>query len=224
MKKMIYAVKQGRKTGIFNDWWKCSAQTDKYSNAKFRRFEYGRGLEQEAEDVPGSLRYAIKEAVDFLGDLVYLGGYADYLEDESWKEEGFLPFGDASEVEEPEFFSDESEEDEEDIGDFDEEPDEWLIDDRNPLGEQTESWEIEYWKIAEDMKKCVMIIQYGHSDTEKITAASDLKTHLERCLDDRNLTDLTAIYRRLRENNAIGYDPPAVAEFVTRMVNRYPKP
>ena len=197
MKKMIYAVKRGRKTGIFDDWWKCSAQTDKYSNAEFRSFRYGSGFEDEAEDVPGSLRHAIKEAVEYLGNLVYLGGYADYLEDESWEKDGFLPFGDASEVEGSESFSDE---------------------------QIMKSWEIEYWKIAEDMKKCVMIIRFGHSDTERITAASDLKRHLERCLDDRNLTDLTAIYRGLREDNAIGYDPPAVAKFVTRMAARYPKP
>ena len=62
MKKMIYAVKSGRKTGIFNEWRKCSEQTNRYSNAKYRRFEYRSELEEAAEDVPGSLRYAIKEA------------------------------------------------------------------------------------------------------------------------------------------------------------------
>ena len=56
MKKMIYAVKRGRKTGIFNEWLKCSEQTNKYPNSKFRRFEYRSELENEAEDVPGSLR------------------------------------------------------------------------------------------------------------------------------------------------------------------------
>ena len=102
MKKMIYAVKSGRKRGIFNEWLKCSEQTNRYPNSKFRRFEYRSELENEAEDVPGSLRYAIKEAEEYLGDLVYLGESADYLQDVSWEEDGFLPFGDESEAEDPE--------------------------------------------------------------------------------------------------------------------------
>lgn len=73
MKKMIYAVKSGRNRGIFNEWLKCFEQTNRYPNSKFRRFEYRSELENEAEDVPGSLRYAIKEAEEYLGDLVYLG-------------------------------------------------------------------------------------------------------------------------------------------------------
>ena len=80
MKKMIYAVKRGRKTGIFNEWSKCSKQTNRYSNTKFCRFEYRSELEEESEDVPGSLRYAIKEAEAFLGDLVYLGDSGRYEE------------------------------------------------------------------------------------------------------------------------------------------------
>ena len=39
---------------------------------------------------------------------MYLGGSADYLKDESWEEDGFLPFGDKSEAEEP--FSDDGDE------------------------------------------------------------------------------------------------------------------
>lgn len=98
-------------------------------------------------------------------------------------------------------FSDKCEEDEKDIEDFDEEPDEWLIDNRNALDEQMKSWEIEYWKIAEDMKKYVELIRYGRSAAEKKAAASNLKRQLEICLDDMNLMDLTAIYRGLKENN-----------------------
>ena len=101
MKKMIYAVQRGKKTGIFNEWLKCSQQTNKYPNSKFRRFEYRSELEEEPEDVPQSLRYAIKEAEEYLGDLVYLGECADYLEDVSWVQDGFLPFGDESEAENP---------------------------------------------------------------------------------------------------------------------------
>lgn len=224
MKKMIYAVKSGRKTGIFHEWQKCREQVNKYPKGEFLGFEYRSDLEDEPEDVPGSLRYAIKEAKEFLGDLAYLGESADCLEDVSWVEDGFLPFGNEPEAERTEVFSEKSEEDEEDIEDLDEEPDEWFIDNRNTLDALAESWEIEYWKIAEDMKKCVELIRRGRSDTEKKTAASNLKRHLERCLDDRNLSDLTAIYKGLKENNVIGYNPPAVAKFVGRMASRYPKP
>lgn len=240
MKKKIYAVKSGRKTGIFNEWQKCREQVDKHPNGEFLSFEYRSDLEGEPEDVPESLRYAIKEAKEFLEDLVYLGESGDCLEDVSWVEEGFLPFGNKPEAESSEVFSDkrggmayadeedieefEDVEDFEDAEDFEEELDEWSIDNRSALDEQMESWEIEYWKIAEDMKKCIELIKCGRSNAEKRTAASDLKRHLERCLDDMELNDLTLIYRGLKENNVIGYDPPAVAKFVGRMLNRYPKP
>lgn len=225
MKKKIYAVKSGRKTGIYNEWQKCLEQTDKYPNVKFQGFEYSSELEEEPENLPGSLRYAIKEAKEFLGDLVYLGKSADCLEDVNWVEDGFLPFGNESEAEGPEFFPDKSEEDEEDIEEIDEEPDEWSIDNSNTLDAPKKSWEIEYyWKTAEEMKKCVELIKYGYSDTERRNAALNLKRYLESCLDDMNLNDLTAIYRGLRENNVIGYNPRAVAQFVTRLANRYPKP
>ena len=49
MKKMIYTVRRGRKTGIFNEWLKYSEQTNKYPNAKFRRFEYRSEPEEEPE-------------------------------------------------------------------------------------------------------------------------------------------------------------------------------
>lgn len=230
MKKKIYAVKNGRKTGIFKEWSKCSEQTNKYPNSKFRHFEYRSEFEEEPEDVPGSLRYAIKEAEEYLGDLVYLGENADCLEDASWVEDGFLSFGNEPESESPKFFTDKSEESEEDAEDIDEEPDEWLINNKNTPDALGESWEIvayrktKYWKIAEDMKKCIELIKHGHSDTEKRTAASDLKRYLERCLADVNLSDLTAIYKDLKAKNVIGYNPSAVAKFVTRLANRYPKP
>ena len=157
MKKMIYAVKVGRRTGIFNEWAKCSEQIHKYSHADYLKFEYRSELEDESEDVPGSLRYAIEEAKGFLGDLVYLGESADYLEDVSWVEDGFLPFGDESGADDPRLFSDESEQEEEDVEDNDEKYEKWLADSRNtldvPMG---------YWKTAEDMEKCIHIIITHH--------------------------------------------------------------
>ena len=218
MKKMIYAVKSGRKTGIFNEWLKCSEQTNKYPNSKFRRFEYRSELEEEAEDVPGSLRYAIREAEEYLGDLVYLGESVDYLEDVRWKEDGFLRFGDESEADNPELFSDMREQ-EENVEDINEEYDKWLADNR---GKNTGS--TEYWAIAEDMKKCVHTIRSKQNDSVRKAAATRLKRHLDKCLSDVNLSELTAIYKDLKEENAIGYNPPAVARFVERLANRYPKP
>lgn len=219
MKKMIYAVKSGRKTGIFNEWLKCSEQTNKYSNSKFCRFEYRSELEEESEDVPGSLRYAIKEAEEYLGDLVYLGESADYLEDVSWEKDGFLPFGDASEAENPELFSDKGEKEEEEIEDVDEEFDKWIDAIR-----KKDTGPTEYWAIAEDMKKCIHTIRSKQSDSVRKAAATNLKRHLDRCLPDGNLSELTSIYKDLKEENAIGYNPPAVINFVNKLANRYPKP
>lgn len=219
MKKMIYAVRSGRKTGIFNEWSKCSEQTNRYPNAKFRRFEYRSELEEAGEDVPGSLRYAIKEAKEFLGDLVYLGESADYLDDVGWEEYGFLPFGDEPEADDQELFFD-RELKEEDIEDNEEEFDKWIA-----AGREKNTGPIEYWAMAADMKKCVNIIRdKNQSDRDKRTAAFNLKVYLTKCLSDENLSELTAIYKDLKEENAIGYNPPAVAQFVTRLVNRYPKP
>lgn len=192
MKKMIYAVKNGRKKGIFNEWLKCSEQTNKYPNSKFRRFEYRSELENESEDVPGSLRYAIKEA------------------------EKYLEGGDESEAENPVLFFDKKEHEEEDI---DEEFDKWTAAIR-----EKSTGPAEYWAIAEDMKKSVYIIRSKQDDGARAAAAANLKRQLERCLADANLSELTAIYKDLKEENVIGYNPSAAAKFVSRMVNRYPKP
>ena len=219
LKKMIYAVKRGRKTGIFSEWLKCFEQTNRYSNARFRRFEYRSELEEEPEDVPGSLRHAIKDAEEFLGDLVYLGESADYLEDRSWVEDGFLLYGDASEADDPEFFPDEREENEEDIEDVDEESDKELDTGRGKNARPTE-----YWAIVDDMKKCIDIIRSKQNDSVRAAAAANLRRHLKSCLSDVNLSELTAVYKDLEEENAIGYNPPAVVQFVARMANRYPVP
>ena len=107
-----------------------------------------------------------------------------------------------------------------------EEYDEWLTDNINTHDVSMKSWdvEIQYWKIAAAMKKCVERIRHGRSDTEKKEAADSLKAYLERCVMDENLKDITKIYRDKKEKNAIGYDPPAVAQFVGALANRYPKP
>ncbi|MCI8551177.1 MAG: AAA family ATPase [Lachnospiraceae bacterium] len=246
MKKMIYAVKRGRKTGIFNEWLKCFEQTNKYPNAKFRRFEYRSELEREAEDVPGSLRYAIKEAETYLQDLVYLGESADYLEDVNWEKDGFLPFGDEPETEEQELFSDSEDADleeddsfffddeleteerrllpwkleEKNTEDHEEEYGEWLADSRDipdvPTG---------YWTIAKEMEQYIRIIRGKQNDKDaKIAAAAKLKFELKKCLSDVNLNKLTAIYRDKEKENVLGYDAIAVSSFVAQMLYTYPKP
>lgn len=83
---------------------------------------------------------------------------------------------------------------------------------------------VEYWKIAADMKKCVELIRHGRSPNEKKTAADMLREHLVRCVLDENLKDLTKVYKDKKEQNALGYNPPAVAQFVGKLANRYPKP
>lgn len=83
---------------------------------------------------------------------------------------------------------------------------------------------VEYWSIAADMKKCVELIRHGRSENEKKSAADSLREHLVRCVMDENLKDLTKVYRDKKEKNAIGYNPSAVAQFVGKLANRYPKP
>lgn len=254
--KRIFAVKRGRKTGIFNKWVECRKQIDGYPNPKYLSFKYRSDLEAEPEEVPGSLRYAMKEAVEFLGDLIYLGVSVDYLEDTAWKRYGFLPFGEDFSYSEQimENLEDIEEENDEwlagninpcdvSLGSWDdninahkvslkswdvknEENDEWLTDNINTHDVSLKFWdaEIQYWKIAAAMKKCVERIRHGHFETEKKEAADSLKAYLKRCIMDENLKDITKIYRDKKKENAIGYDPPAVAKFVGALANRYPKP
>jgi hypothetical protein len=254
--KRIFAVKRGRKTGIFNKRVKCRKQIVGYPNPEYLPFKYLSELEAEPEDVPGSLRYAMKKAKEFLGDLIYLGVSVDYLEDAIWKGYGFLPFGEdfsdseqimenLEDIEEEcdEWLADNINTHDVSLGSWDdninthkvsmrawdvenEEYDEWLTDNINTHDVSMKSWdvEIQYWKIAAAMKKCVERIRHGRSDTEKKEAADSLKAYLERCVMDENLKDITKIYRDKKEKNAIGYDPPAVAQFVGALANRYPKP
>lgn len=106
-KQLIYAVKVGRKTGIFKDWLKCFEQTNKYSGAQYHSFKYMEELEEEDENVENSLRYAMRQAEKYLSGLIYYGVHTDYLDDESWQADGYLPFGeDESAPEEDEHAND----------------------------------------------------------------------------------------------------------------------
>lgn len=220
MKKMIYAVKAGRKTGIFDEWRKCSEQTNKYSNAKFRRFEYQSEFEDAPEHVPGSLRNAINEAIGYLDGLPHLGGSDDYLQDLNWNRYGFLPFGHESETDDSKAYAESEEEQEADESEAaEEEFDQWLASSRNtavlPLG---------YWKTAQIMADCVNNIKFAETKDERREAGLLLRKKLKKCLSDVNLYKLTEIYRDKPARNILGYDPPAVATFVSRMKAAYPKP
>lgn len=101
MKKKIYVVKRGRKTGIFDEWKKkCEPQIERFPGALFCSFEYRTEFEKEDENKEGSLRHAFMLADKYMGEsgiggfkLVYQGRKKDYAEEDSWKKEGFLPFG-----------------------------------------------------------------------------------------------------------------------------------
>lgn len=100
MKKKIYAVRKGRKTGIFTDWLEAYAQIRGFSGAQFRGFDYHDTLDEKDENLKGSLAYATALAKSYLGE----NGFEDEYEDEDEYEE--LPetdLGDASEFEEEQF-------------------------------------------------------------------------------------------------------------------------
>lgn len=100
MKKKIYAVKKGEKTGIYDDWKKCEIQIKRFPGALYRSFEYMTELEAEDENKEGSLRHALMLAEEYMSDesigglkLVYQGENKEYIEEDSWRKRGFLPFG-----------------------------------------------------------------------------------------------------------------------------------
>lgn len=100
MKKLIYVVKRGRKTGIYDEWKKCYEQTNGFPRALYRSFSYSSEFEKKDENTEGSLRHAFMLAEKYMNEfligelkLVYQGRKKDYMEEDSWKKEGFLPFG-----------------------------------------------------------------------------------------------------------------------------------
>lgn len=100
----IYVVKRGRETDIFDDWKRqCEPQIDRFSGALFCGIEYRTEFEDADATKKGSLRHAFALAEQYVNDpqiggfrLVYQGENKDYAQEESWKLEGYLPFGKAS--------------------------------------------------------------------------------------------------------------------------------
>lgn len=77
MAKKVYAVRQGRKVGLFDDWASCKAQVDGYSGAEYKSFRtreealaYLEGGEAKSPvvetDVPEEMRISKDEAVAYV--------------------------------------------------------------------------------------------------------------------------------------------------------------
>ena len=216
MKKSIYAVRIGRTTGIFDEWKKCEEQTKGYHHATYISFKYWTELEEEPQDVVGSLRYAIKEAEEYLGkgNLVYQGESTDdYLKVTTWREDGFLPFVNESVSEKAESVYKLEEEEEEEN-----EYEKFISEDIKPVAPAG------YWKWAKDMDEYRRIIKNSFEQTEKKIAAKKLREQLYRCERDVNLVKLTAIYRDQKADNVLGYKTDAVNGFVNLMLMEYPEP
>lgn len=86
---------------------------------------------------------------------------------------------------------------------------------------------IVYWKVAKEMMDDVMLISDRHKEQkERLAAVSRLRENLARCAMDKNLDELTAIYRDTMPTTKVnvGYDQVAVSKFVKMFHHRYPKP
>lgn len=66
MKKKIYAVKNGRKPGIYDNWTDTANQVLGYSNALYRGFTYRTEKEDEDDTVEMSYAWALKNANEYL--------------------------------------------------------------------------------------------------------------------------------------------------------------
>ncbi len=81
------------------------------------------------------------------------------------------------------------------------------------------------WKMTELLVKNKQVL----SDTtaakaEKWKAANELHYCLQVCLDTEQLNPLTACYQNRPAKNLLGYETPAVVEFITKMIAYYPPP
>jgi len=90
MKKKIYAVKVGRKPGIYMTYKEACEQTSKYSGAIIRSFTYLDDLDKNDENLEYSLAYAMKQANEFLAADHTPKGFMDVDDVEDPDDE--LPF------------------------------------------------------------------------------------------------------------------------------------
>ena len=92
---------------------------------------------------------------------------------------------------------------------------------------QSLSEPVQYWKLAQSMREDTMIISdKKQSQKERLAAVARLRENLTRCAMDKDLDDLTVIYRDTppEPKVPIGYDRIAVSKFVVLFHKKYPKP
>ena len=70
MTKKIYALKKGWKPGIYMNWLDLYDQIQDFKDYDMRSFTYLEELKDAAENVEGSLAYAMKQAREYLGEAV----------------------------------------------------------------------------------------------------------------------------------------------------------
>lgn len=95
MRKKIYAVKKGKKPGIYMEWLDLYEQIQDYPNSQMRSFSYLEEFEYEDETNQESLAYALKlaneylsdETDDFFGesDLLDIEEESLFIEDVDWE-------------------------------------------------------------------------------------------------------------------------------------------
>lgn len=84
-----------------------------------------------------------------------------------------------------------------------------------------------YWELAKSMQNDIITIsKKSNSQDERLSAVSHLRENLTRCAMDKNLDDLTAMYRDTQPSTPVhvGYDQVAVTKFVSAFVKKYPQP
>ncbi|MDD5791340.1 MAG: viroplasmin family protein, partial [Erysipelotrichaceae bacterium] len=72
MEKYIYAVRKGRRSGIYADWKDYYEQISELSDAESQKFMYQEELEEEDEEFPYSKAWAIRKAEQYIQQTKYV--------------------------------------------------------------------------------------------------------------------------------------------------------
>ena len=86
---------------------------------------------------------------------------------------------------------------------------------------------IPYWKIAKRLREDALVISNKHESQEtRLSAVARLRENLTRCVMDKELDDLTSIYRDTTPTSKVnvGYEDKAVSKFIMQFANKYPEP
>lgn len=85
-----------------------------------------------------------------------------------------------------------------------------------------------YWKKADKLKQDILLVSNKNESQEnRIAAVHRIREELVKCAMDKNLDDLTKIYRDTTASQtgvSIGYDQDAVSHFIIAFLKKYPKP